>query len=107
MSHRPFYFYFLSFYFVVVTGSRQLKTSDIRITLFPLFLFQNPGRYHATSDMDGSDDCVSVNKNASNQPVSFVQQLSSRMSVNEGDAVELQVVITGEGNEVFQPADQV
>ncbi|XP_045034081.1 myosin light chain kinase, smooth muscle isoform X2 [Daphnia magna] len=55
------------------------------------------GRYHATSDMDGSSgDCVAAKSKASNhQAVSFVQQLPSRMRVNEGDAVELQVVITG------------
>ncbi|XP_057379752.2 myosin light chain kinase, smooth muscle-like [Daphnia carinata] len=55
------------------------------------------GRYHATSDMDGSSgDGVAAKTKASNQqPVSFVQQLPSRMRVNEGDAVELQVAITG------------
>lgn len=48
--------------------------------------------------MDGSSgDCVAAKSKASNhQAVSFVQQLPSRMRVNEGDAVELQVVITGE-----------
>lgn len=44
--------------------------------------------------MDGSS--CSSDGAAVNQPVSFVQKLPSRMRVNEGDPVELQVVLTGE-----------
>ncbi|XP_046632684.1 titin homolog isoform X7 [Daphnia pulicaria] len=52
------------------------------------------GRYHATSDMDGSgaSDAAAA---ATDRPVSFVTKLPSRMRVNEGDAVELQVLLTG------------
>lgn len=120
MSHRVFIFYYVLLF--VSSSGRANETSDIRITPFSFFLFgfdpsrppfflyvcvcvslylslcPNWCRYHATSDMDGSSgDCVAAKSKASNhQAVSFVQQLPSRMRVNEGDAVELQVVITGE-----------
>ena len=47
--------------------------------------------------MDGSSaSCTATNAAAGNKPVTFVQQLPGRMRVNEGESVELQVVLSGE-----------
>lgn len=35
------------------------------------------------------------NQEGSNEPVSFLQPLAGRMRVNEGEPVELQVVLSG------------
>ena len=56
--------------------------------------FYRIARYHATSDMDGSS--ASRGSAMADEPVSFVHKLPSRMQINEGEAVEIEVVLTGE-----------
>jgi hypothetical protein len=51
-------------------------------------------------DGSGASDAAAA---ATDRPVSFVTKLPSRMRVNEGDAVELQVLLTGEPIESDRP----
>ena len=55
-------------------------------------------RYHATTAMDGSPSASSCTVAATGnkcEAVTFLQKLPGRVRVNEGDSVELQVVLSG------------